>query len=208
MTTGRRAPLLRPGGRAVRGRGDHRSGRRSSAPELAANHGVFCPGDGGRVRRFLQKPSPAEQRTKGALREREPLRPRHRRHEPRRPFGRRAHPALPRRQERVGRTFLGRGDGGSRRAVGDSISTGRSAVPWARKPRSRAIRPPSGARARPSGTGSLGGSSSGSRGSPSACRSFPTAGSSISERPASSSGAGTPSRQGRSARPNREPSSR
>ncbi len=36
-------------------------------PELAANHGVFCPGDGGFVRRFLQKPSPAEQGANGAV---------------------------------------------------------------------------------------------------------------------------------------------
>jgi fucokinase len=35
-------------------------------PELAANHGVICPDDEGRVRLFLQKPSPALQREKGA----------------------------------------------------------------------------------------------------------------------------------------------
>lgn len=36
-------------------------------PELAANHGVFLAGEDGRVRRFFQKPSPAEQAAKGAL---------------------------------------------------------------------------------------------------------------------------------------------
>jgi fucokinase len=39
-----------------------------AAPELAANHGVFCPGADGRVRLFLQKPSPAEQAVHGAVR--------------------------------------------------------------------------------------------------------------------------------------------
>ena len=38
-----------------------------AAPELAANHGVFSPGPGGRVRSFLQKPSPGEQADRGAL---------------------------------------------------------------------------------------------------------------------------------------------
>jgi len=38
-----------------------------AAPELAAEHGVFCPGGDGRVRLFLQKPSPAEQAGKGAV---------------------------------------------------------------------------------------------------------------------------------------------
>ena len=36
-------------------------------PELAANHGVFRAGEDGRVRSFLQKPSPAEQAAKGAV---------------------------------------------------------------------------------------------------------------------------------------------
>jgi len=36
-------------------------------PELAANHGVICPDAEGKVRLFLQKPSPAEQKAKGAL---------------------------------------------------------------------------------------------------------------------------------------------
>ncbi len=39
-----------------------------AAPELAAGHGVFCPGPEGRVRLFLQKPSPAEQSVHGAVR--------------------------------------------------------------------------------------------------------------------------------------------
>jgi galactokinase/mevalonate kinase-like predicted kinase len=38
-----------------------------AAPELAANHGVFCPDGDGRVRLFLQKPSPAEQSRRGAI---------------------------------------------------------------------------------------------------------------------------------------------
>ncbi len=36
-------------------------------PEVARNHGVFCRGTGESVRRFLQKPSPAEQEGAGAL---------------------------------------------------------------------------------------------------------------------------------------------
>ncbi len=36
-------------------------------PEQASKHGVFCPGNSGQVRRYLQKPSPAAQRTHGAL---------------------------------------------------------------------------------------------------------------------------------------------
>jgi len=36
-------------------------------PETASRHGVFCPGPGGRVRRFLQKPSPSDQETGGVL---------------------------------------------------------------------------------------------------------------------------------------------
>ena len=39
----------------------------SATPELAAKHGVYCLGAGGSVRRFLQKPSPAEQRQQGAV---------------------------------------------------------------------------------------------------------------------------------------------
>jgi fucokinase len=38
-----------------------------ASPELASRHGVFCPAGEGRVRRFLQKPSPAEQVAKGAV---------------------------------------------------------------------------------------------------------------------------------------------
>ena len=38
-----------------------------AAPEEAAGHGVFCPGQGDRVRRFLQKPSPEQQRARGAV---------------------------------------------------------------------------------------------------------------------------------------------
>jgi len=36
-------------------------------PQQAARHGVFCPGRDGRVRIYLQKPSPAEQEACGAL---------------------------------------------------------------------------------------------------------------------------------------------
>ncbi|MEW5901118.1 MAG: L-fucokinase, partial [Acidobacteriota bacterium] len=36
-------------------------------PGLAKNHGVFCAGRDGRVRLFLQKPTPAEQEEKGAI---------------------------------------------------------------------------------------------------------------------------------------------
>ncbi len=36
-------------------------------PKLAAAHGVFCPGHDGEVRRFLQKPSPADQKRLGAI---------------------------------------------------------------------------------------------------------------------------------------------
>jgi fucokinase len=36
-------------------------------PKLAAAHGVFCPGGGGEVRRFLQKPSPEEQERQAAI---------------------------------------------------------------------------------------------------------------------------------------------
>ena len=36
------------------------------APEVAQNHGVFCQGEGGVVRRFLQKPSVDKQTEKGA----------------------------------------------------------------------------------------------------------------------------------------------
>jgi galactokinase/mevalonate kinase-like predicted kinase len=36
-------------------------------PELAKNHGVFCPEADGRVRLFLQKPTPREQAEKGAV---------------------------------------------------------------------------------------------------------------------------------------------
>lgn len=39
------------------------------APEEASRHGVFCLGEGGTVRRFLQKPSPEEQRAQGAITE-------------------------------------------------------------------------------------------------------------------------------------------
>jgi galactokinase/mevalonate kinase-like predicted kinase len=39
----------------------------TAAPELASRHGVYCPAGEGRVRRFLQKPSPAEQAAKGAV---------------------------------------------------------------------------------------------------------------------------------------------
>ena len=38
-----------------------------AAPEMAARHGVYCPAGGGRVGRFLQKPSPAEQAARGAV---------------------------------------------------------------------------------------------------------------------------------------------
>jgi fucokinase len=38
-----------------------------ASPELASRHGVFCPGADGRVRRFLQKPSPGEQAAEGAV---------------------------------------------------------------------------------------------------------------------------------------------
>lgn len=36
-------------------------------PEEASRHGVYCLGEGGTVRRFLQKPSPDEQRAQGAI---------------------------------------------------------------------------------------------------------------------------------------------
>jgi len=36
-------------------------------PELASDHGVYCSGPDGKVRLFLQKPSVAEQKSKGAL---------------------------------------------------------------------------------------------------------------------------------------------
>ena len=38
-----------------------------AAPKLASRHGVYCPAGEGRVRRFLQKPSPAEQADKGTV---------------------------------------------------------------------------------------------------------------------------------------------
>ena len=38
-----------------------------AVPELAKNHGVFCPDAQGRVRRFLQKPTPAEQAEKQGI---------------------------------------------------------------------------------------------------------------------------------------------
>jgi fucokinase len=38
-----------------------------ASPELASRHGVFCAAGGDRVRRFLEKPSPAEQSTQGAI---------------------------------------------------------------------------------------------------------------------------------------------
>ncbi len=38
-----------------------------AAPDLASRHGVYCPAGEGRVRRFLQKPSPAEQADSGAV---------------------------------------------------------------------------------------------------------------------------------------------
>ncbi len=38
-----------------------------AAPEEASRHGVYCVGPGGQVRRFLQKPSPAEQAAHGAV---------------------------------------------------------------------------------------------------------------------------------------------
>jgi galactokinase/mevalonate kinase-like predicted kinase len=38
-----------------------------ASPEVAREHGVFCAGRAGRVRRFLQKPTPAEQGEHGAL---------------------------------------------------------------------------------------------------------------------------------------------
>jgi len=38
-----------------------------ASPELASNHGVYCSGSDGKVRLFLQKPSVAEQKSKGAL---------------------------------------------------------------------------------------------------------------------------------------------
>jgi galactokinase/mevalonate kinase-like predicted kinase len=38
-----------------------------AAPEEASRHGVFCPGPDGRVRRFLQKPSPGDQVAAGAI---------------------------------------------------------------------------------------------------------------------------------------------
>jgi galactokinase/mevalonate kinase-like predicted kinase len=37
------------------------------SPELSQNHGVFSSDEGGKVRCFLQKPSPAEQRARGAV---------------------------------------------------------------------------------------------------------------------------------------------
>ena len=37
------------------------------SPMRAKNHGVLCGGEGGRVRLFLQKPSPADQRAAGAV---------------------------------------------------------------------------------------------------------------------------------------------
>jgi galactokinase/mevalonate kinase-like predicted kinase len=39
----------------------------SAAPEQASKHGVYCAGADGLVRRFLQKPSPSEQRRQGAI---------------------------------------------------------------------------------------------------------------------------------------------
>lgn len=36
-------------------------------PEIARNHGVYCPEDNGRVRRFLQKPSVSGQKAAGAV---------------------------------------------------------------------------------------------------------------------------------------------
>ena len=39
----------------------------AAAPEHAKNHGVYCAGPGGTVRRFLQKPSPDEQVRQGAI---------------------------------------------------------------------------------------------------------------------------------------------
>lgn len=38
-----------------------------ASPERARNHGVLCAGENGRVRLFLQKPTPAEQRQAGAI---------------------------------------------------------------------------------------------------------------------------------------------
>jgi galactokinase/mevalonate kinase-like predicted kinase len=38
-----------------------------AAPEQASRHGVYCPAPDGHVRRFLQKPSPEEQRRQGAV---------------------------------------------------------------------------------------------------------------------------------------------
>jgi hypothetical protein len=38
-----------------------------ASPELAREHGVYCPGPDGKVRLFLQKPSVHEQKSKGAL---------------------------------------------------------------------------------------------------------------------------------------------
>ena len=38
-----------------------------ATPEQAVRHGVFCAGPDGRVERFLQKPSPAEQQAHGAV---------------------------------------------------------------------------------------------------------------------------------------------
>ena len=39
----------------------------SALPEQASRHGVYCAGPGGQVRRFLQKPTPAEQAAAGAV---------------------------------------------------------------------------------------------------------------------------------------------
>lgn len=39
----------------------------AAAPELASRHGVYCAAGDGRVRRFLQKPTPAEQAERGAV---------------------------------------------------------------------------------------------------------------------------------------------
>jgi galactokinase/mevalonate kinase-like predicted kinase len=38
-----------------------------ASPDVARDHGVYCAGGGGRVRRFLQKPTPEEQGQHGAL---------------------------------------------------------------------------------------------------------------------------------------------
>jgi fucokinase len=40
-----------------------------ATPEEASRHGVYCLGGGGAVRRFLQKPSPEQQRSHGAIQE-------------------------------------------------------------------------------------------------------------------------------------------